>query len=75
MLPLGRRHVLIFAPIGRGMLCAVYSWGRDEKIPRESFFFFFLVELEDSGAPAAPVLNEVWLLASWLHVGESVDLA
>lgn len=40
-----------------------------------NLFFFFLVELEDSGAPAAPVLNEVWLLASWLHVGESVDLA
>lgn len=54
-LTFGRRPVLLFAQIGRRMLCALYSWGRDEKIPRESFFF--LVELEDSGAPAAPVLN------------------
>lgn len=40
-----------------------------------SFFFFFLTELEDPGAPADPVLNEVWLLATQLPWGESVDLA
>lgn len=56
MLPFGRKPVLIFVQVGRRLLCVVYCWGRDEKVPRVSFSCF-LIELEDSGAPAAPVLN------------------
>lgn len=37
--------------------------------------FFFVIELEDGGAPADAVLSEVWLAATQLPLGESVDLA